>query len=237
MLKLLIADDNKDLDISILNFIREKKLDYINIEGICTNGLYTYNMIKNLKPDFVILDIKMPIMNGLEIIKKLINEEIKLPKIILITGFADSLNNFSYGEYIYKYLFKPFDIALLVKYIENYYIDLKENDLCNEIVNILNNFDFNVNSLGYKYLFKCIEICMKDHSLISNFEKKVYPKVSKIFNISNSINVKWAIEKCIDSMFRYTKTSTLNKFFPSSNKLSPKIFIKRIIEIITIKEN
>ena len=236
MLKLLIADDNKDFDISIINFIRENKLDYIKFEGICTTGLDAYRMIKKFHPDIVILDIKIPKMNGIEVIKKLINEGMELPKIILVTAYSNLLNGFIYREKIYKFLFKPFDMSLLTSYIEDYYLEIQENSFNNEIVKILNNFDFNTNSLGYKYLIECIKFCIKNPLAISNLEKNVYTKVSNIFHVSNSFSIKWSVEKCIDSMFRYTKTNILQKFFPDTSKPSPKIFIKKIIGIVSKKE-
>lgn len=229
---MLIADDNIDFDISMINFIRERRLDYIRFEGICTTGSKTYNKIKELKPDIVILDVQMPEMNGLKVIEKLILEKIELPKILLVTGFPNILNDFQNKNIIYGFLFKPFDFSLLVNYLERIYIENKENDLHNEIIKCLKNFEFNTNSLGYAYLIDCIKLCLKNASSIYNLEKNVYPEVSRLYHIQNFSNIKWSIEKCIKSMSRYTKTEILNDYFPNVKKISPKIFIKKIVDLL-----
>lgn len=94
------------------------------------------------------------------------------------------------------------------------------------------NFEFNTNSLGYAYLIDCIKLCLKNDSSIYNLEKNVYPEVSKLYHIQNFSNIKWSIEKCIKSMSRYTKTEILNDYFPNIKKISPKIFIKKIVDLL-----
>lgn len=81
MINLLIADDNKEFDITLFNFIK-KNINQINIVGICVDGLDTFKKIKELSPDVVLLDIKMPTLNGFQIVDKLISEKINIPKII-----------------------------------------------------------------------------------------------------------------------------------------------------------
>ena len=75
MINVLIADDNKGLDISIFNMIKCQNLENIDVIGITTNGLETYQKIKELRPDIILLDIQLPIMNGFEIINKLLEEK------------------------------------------------------------------------------------------------------------------------------------------------------------------
>ena len=81
LINLLIADDNKEFDITLFNFIK-KNINQINIVGICVDGLDTFKKIKELSPDVVLLDIKMPTLNGFQIVDKLISEKINIPKII-----------------------------------------------------------------------------------------------------------------------------------------------------------
>lgn len=57
LINLLIADDNKEFDITLFNFIK-KNINQINIVGICVDGLDTFEKIKELNPDVVLLDIK-----------------------------------------------------------------------------------------------------------------------------------------------------------------------------------
>ena len=47
-----------------------KKLDYVDIVGVSTNGIDTYNKIVNLKPEMVFANYNFSDMNGLELIRK-----------------------------------------------------------------------------------------------------------------------------------------------------------------------
>ena len=229
---MLIADDNKDFGICMLNYIKEKNSDTIQVQAIATNGLEAYQKIKTLQPDIVLLDVEMPIMNGFQVIHKLSEENYTLPKILLVTAFPVLINSFSESQLVDGIIFKPFDFTVLNNYLLQF-CDEYNNDKLNErIVNLLNNFDFNTNSLGYSYLIECIKLCFEDANYIKDFENLLYPQIARIYNISKASKIKWAVEKSINSMYRYTKTTTLRKFFPNAKKLSPKIFIKKIVALL-----
>lgn len=231
MISLLIADDNKSFDINLFNSIK-KHNHKINIIGISINGLDAYKKIKLLKPDVVLLDIKMPILNGFQVIDKLVAEKIDIPKIILITAHPEILSSYNSSNLIYGVLLKPIIYQNLNRTL-NFIISEKYSDkLNNRIIHILSEFDFNVKSKGYKYLIECIKACSDYPCLINNLEKKLYPHVANQFINTTPSKIKWAVEKSINSMYRYTNNRTLEKFFPNSKKLSPKYFIETIILIM-----
>ena len=147
MVSLLIADDNKDFDINLFNSIK-KYNNNINILGISINGLDTYKKIKELKPDIVLLDIKMPILNGFQIIEKLVADNIVIPKIIIVTGNYELLSNFNHSNFIYGILFKPIDYCNLNKILNSIIQEKTLNKFNYEILKILSNFDFNKKSRG-----------------------------------------------------------------------------------------
>lgn len=231
MVSLLIADDNKDFDIKLFNLIK-KHNNEISIVGISVNGLDTYEKIKALKPDIVLLDIKMPILDGFQVIQKLVNEKINIPKIILITSHYDLLSSYNSSNLIYGIMLKPINYHSLNNTLD-FIIKEKYSDKANDkIISVLSNFDFNEKSKGYKYLIECIKACLTSPYLINNLEKKLYPHIANQFMIANPSKIKWAIEKSINSMYRYTNKEILKKFFPNSKKLSPKYFIETIISNI-----
>lgn len=81
----VVADDHP---ISLLGTeVLVEKLGYVVLES-CRNGQSAWNAIKRLKPDFVILDISMPEMSGLEVSENIRN--LQLPtKIILLTSHKE----------------------------------------------------------------------------------------------------------------------------------------------------
>ncbi len=88
MINLLIADDEPLVQAGIKSMLNWEEYD-VNIVGIAMNGAVAYDMIKELSPDIVITDIKMPVMTGLELAKKCYEEERSLPVFIFLTSYEE----------------------------------------------------------------------------------------------------------------------------------------------------
>ncbi len=85
--KILIVDDD--------NAISKSLLEILNMEGFDTvdsasNGLAGLEKYKEMRPDLVIMDIEMPIMNGYESSQK-IKEIDPDANILVLTGTPDNI--------------------------------------------------------------------------------------------------------------------------------------------------
>lgn len=85
MKTILIADDHPITLNGIKLYVEQ--LGY-QVVKTCQNGLDAYNSIVTLHPEFVILDLNMPQMNGLEVLEK-IRPENESIKIILYTMYHE----------------------------------------------------------------------------------------------------------------------------------------------------
>jgi two-component system response regulator YesN len=106
MLKIIIADDEKYICALLRNLVDWDKLG-LEIIGETSDGISTFNMICEQNPDIVITDIKMPGMDGLEIVKKVQDRGLRT-SFLLISGHKD----FKYAHAAIKfgvenYLLKP----------------------------------------------------------------------------------------------------------------------------------
>lgn len=74
-MKILIADDSADFR----ERIRKLVLNHLNIQivGECRNGAEAMQLINENEPDMIILDIRMQLMNGIQVLKKLKDMEAK----------------------------------------------------------------------------------------------------------------------------------------------------------------
>lgn len=68
MYKLLIVDDEPLVQVGIKSMLNWSELN-IEVIGTAVNGQAAFKMIEEQAPDIVITDIKMPVMNGLELIR------------------------------------------------------------------------------------------------------------------------------------------------------------------------
>lgn len=108
MHKLVIVDDEYLVRLGIRETI-DWAANGIEVIGDASNGKQGYEMIKELNPDLVITDIKMPIMNGVDLVKTLHKEGFN-GEIVVLSGYKD----FEYAKYtfengIFSYVVKPID--------------------------------------------------------------------------------------------------------------------------------
>lgn len=82
----VIADDHPLILMGLEQAL--SKIDKLSIRAKGNNGREAYDAIVNYKPDFALLDIQMPEMNGLEIAERLFKENSKT-NLILLTMFHD----------------------------------------------------------------------------------------------------------------------------------------------------
>lgn len=107
-MKLLIADDEIDVREGIRYLIDWEKLDF-EICGEGKDGKQTLEQILKLQPDVVLMDIRMPRLSGLEVVKQA-KEQGFHGKFIILSGYSD----FSYAQEAIRYgvtcyLTKPID--------------------------------------------------------------------------------------------------------------------------------
>lgn len=88
MFNLLIVDDEPLVQAGIKSMVNWEELN-INIVDIASNGMTAYNIIHEHNVDIVITDVKMPVMNGLELARKCYDEGLSLPVFIILTGYED----------------------------------------------------------------------------------------------------------------------------------------------------
>lgn len=106
MIKVFLAEDEVIIRKSIKNNVEWKKHGY-ELVGEAGDGEMALPLIKELKPDILITDIKMPFMDGVEL-GKILKTEMPDLSVIFLTGYDD----FSYAKEaisigVAEYLMKP----------------------------------------------------------------------------------------------------------------------------------
>ena len=83
-MKIVIADDSIMFRERIVGLL--KSIDNVEIVGEAKNGLEIMQLIEDTKPDLAILDVRMPEMNGIEVLRKIREDGIKI-KICMLTSY------------------------------------------------------------------------------------------------------------------------------------------------------
>lgn len=111
MIKLLIADDHLIIRQG-LRLILETEPDF-ELVGEASDGAETLSLCKKLKPDVVLMDLRMPNMDGLTAIEKLRAEQPNIAVVILTTFNEDDLMFRGLQAGARGYLLKDTDRATL----------------------------------------------------------------------------------------------------------------------------
>lgn len=82
-LRVLIADDAPDIRLLLKMYLTDSRLEVV---GEATNGAEAVEMARNEQPEAIILDLAMPVMDGLEAIP-LIKQASPHTKIVVLSGF------------------------------------------------------------------------------------------------------------------------------------------------------
>ena len=139
MYRVLIAEDEDIIRKGIAY-----TMDWVSmgctIVGEAANGKEGVEKIKELSPDIVLADIMMPMMNGIEMIRK--GQEIADFKAIIMTSYAD----FEYAKKaielgVSAYLMKPVDEEELKKSISKIITELEKDNQLRQLSYKMKNAD------------------------------------------------------------------------------------------------
>ena len=121
MYKLLIVEDEAEVRYGIRNNIDWTSIGF-EVMAEAGNGREALDLIENSKPDVVITDITMPIMDGLEL-SCILKKEYPTIRTIILTGYDDfkfAQRAIKYG--VSDYLLKPVlpdDLSKLMRKIKD----------------------------------------------------------------------------------------------------------------------
>ena len=113
--KLLVAEDNESNSLLLMTILKK---DYQIIHAV--DGLETIQKYREYSPDAILMDIKMPNMNGLEATREIRKLNTCIP-IIVVSAFAfDGDKQEARQAGCTDYLVKPIDSRLLKETLKKY---------------------------------------------------------------------------------------------------------------------
>lgn len=136
MYKVVIIDDEKRIVNGLQKILNWTEMN-CEIAGVTYNGKEGLTLVSSLKPDIVLTDIRMPHMDGLEMIKAL-NEQGCTARFIMLSGYAE----FEYAKRgieigVSSYLLKPINEIELANTIKELIAGIEKERETNSRINIL----------------------------------------------------------------------------------------------------
>ena len=231
--KVLITEDNENYATQLKETFEENGLKVV---GIAKDGSKALEYIEKFSPDIVTLDIIMPNIDGVGVLKRLQGTE-KKPRILVITGAGKEHIIelcMSYGvDYV---MLKPCDSLSIVERIKMICTReaysgtagiLKDKTgrraLEINVTNIIHTVGVPANIKGYQYLRDAIILAMTEKEIIGAVTKQLYPRVAANHNTTAS-RVERAIRHAIEVACLRGNEEALYKLFGytvSNNKGKP----------------
>lgn len=117
-LKVLLIDDHRLFREGLQSLLQRRSIDVLAAVG---DGIEGVKLARELHPDIVLLDMRMPVNDGISVLKQLKQEELTMPVVILTTSshepdLLEALKNGASG-----YLLKDMDPDALVTALRDIY--------------------------------------------------------------------------------------------------------------------
>jgi two-component system response regulator YesN len=221
MYKVLIVEDEDIIRKGLIYAIDWPKVDCVVVGG-ASDGIEGLNKIRELRPDIVITDVRMPIKDGLWMLQESISEFGY--EAIITSGYSE----FEYAKKavslgVHEYLLKPINFEQLYEIINclTRKIDMKKNVMDRleaaenmEIYHRLLDFEYYDSNKGKTEYVPAIIEYIKE-----NYSKKIsLSDLSKKYYISNAY---------LNSKFKEATNYTFNDFFVNVF-FAPDFFMNRL---------
>ncbi|SEW39981.1 two component transcriptional regulator, LytTR family [Chitinophaga sp. YR573] len=118
-IKCIVTDDEPFARKGLQGYI--EKVDFLELTGVCENAIELNSMLKQQEADVLFLDIEMPYMSGIELLKNLTNP----PKVIFTTAYEKYAME-GYELEVLDYLLKPISFERFLKSANKIYDYFKQ---------------------------------------------------------------------------------------------------------------
>lgn len=225
-ISVIIADDNKELNDELSEFIKTQ--NDMTLTASAYDGEEAYALILETHPDVVILDLVMPKLDGIGVLKKLQNSPLpKRPKIVAYSISSAAINMASSADYC---LLKPQNCERICEVIRDIASVPKitalpvtsripqasgkgeEIDLETVVTDFIHELGVPAHIKGYQYIRSAIMMVVENMDLLNFITKQLYPEIAKAYNTTAS-RVERAIRHSIEVAWSRGKPEIMNDIF------------------------
>ncbi|MEN8905102.1 MAG: sporulation transcription factor Spo0A [Clostridiales bacterium] len=234
-ISVLIADDNNEFGDYLADHLNNE--GDMGIVGVARDGVQAIDLIKEKRPDVVVLDIIMPNLDGIAVLERIIKVHLsKRPLFIMLSAIGHDVfiqKAITLGaEY---YIVKPFDINVLVTrirqmyhekrnvYNQNDFISAKYEskysrnysgkiDIETEVTHLMRDVGIPPHMAGYQYLREAIIQTINDPKSFNSVTKILYPSVADKFN-TTAQKVERSIRNAIESAWNRGNHDSMDTLF------------------------
>ena len=212
-IKVMLTDVNEDARSMLQDAL--EKTGRFTVVGSTGDGNEVLQMVADAKPDVLVLDLILPGMDGLGILRRLDGE--KRPKVLAVSNFVTQevvAEAGNLGASMFRS--KPYNESAMVEHL----ISLAEKNekqlhgpgLEELVTSIIHEVGVPAHIKGYQYVREAIMITVENMDVINSVTKVLYPEVAKRYHTTPS-RVERAIRHAIEVAWDRGDLETLQRFF------------------------
>ena len=212
----LLADANEEFRAMLRDAITQS--GEFDVAGDTGDGGEALSLAEKLHPDLVVLDMALPGVDGMRVLRELALKTPGAPKAILLSTFYTDQILAEAGELGVSYFLpKPFRVDALLDRMQVVFgqpatPEEQAAALKNMVTAVIHEIGVPAHIKGYQYLREAIMIAVKDMDVINAVTKVLYPEVAKRFETTPS-RVERAIRHAIEVAWDRGDLETLQKYF------------------------
>ena len=212
-IKIVLTDTDEDARGMLQDALERTKR--FSVVGAAADGNEALRLVEEVKPDLLVLDMILPGLDGLGILRRLDSKN--RPTVLAISNIASPEVVAEAGRLgAAMFISKPYHEAALVENLirlaEKSAQPLHMPGLEELVTSIIHEVGVPAHIKGYQYVREAIMITVEDMDVINSVTKVLYPEVAKRYHTTPS-RVERAIRHAIEVAWDRGDLETLQKFF------------------------
>lgn len=229
---IVIADDN-------VAYLEETQRYFQNVAGyrvvgVAKDGMEAISLVEKNNPDFLLLDIVMPELDGFAVLSAIACSDFR-PTVIMISQLSgEGFVSKSLAKGASYYMMKPIKYDKLKEVMDDFSQDSlpyaakvstrpvpmgrqairdpARRSVDEKISNIFISVGIPAHIKGYQFLREVIKLTIEDPNIINSITKRLYPAIAEKFDTSAS-KVERAIRHAIEVAWSRGKIDNINMIF------------------------
>jgi len=222
-IKAMVADGNEEFCEHLKNAL--SKDGGCEVVGVAHDGVEAVNMLSDVQPDVLILDVTLPKLDGMSVLKAAGALE-KRPVTLVTSSFmTEYVAVMTTNLGVQYFMMKPCDPGAVAERVREMcsadrmqkngrQLQKRPQEVNVEamVTSIIHEIGVPAHIKGYQYLREAIMIAVDDMEVINAITKVLYPQVAKTFSTTPS-RVERAIRHAIEVAWDRGDLETLQRFF------------------------
>lgn len=220
-LTVLIADDNRQLTDKTADYLKQQS--YISEVYKAYDGEEAWEMIQQVKPDVLLLDIIMPKLDGMGILKRINGAGLnKITTICVSVSGSDRTMETVMNMGAQHFLIKPQPPEVVsdviraltdnVEAVQTNTQNQKNYDLETIVTSVIHDLGVPAHIKGYHYIRSAIMMVVENMDMLNYITKRLYPEIAKQYQTTAS-RVERAIRHSIEVAWTRGHQETMNEIF------------------------